>query len=258
MEKIIEYTELYLYNNALVSKECLCMGVLFHDTTTGERRFNSIKNFNRLKAFNDDIDVDFVKAYLAGIKDEVETDMFYLNSDFTTSNFIKSFVGEMRFSDIVSCKTNDDDFIEKTTKLLLKQDFARHERLSRDEEIKIVKNLVKSSACNYSQKSLDGLYGDTINFNFIVGQYCVKIFDFKNRESIKKSIASVKTWSYNAGEMKKGGKYKTVFLYSISENINEKEFEIVKNILLENTEHVMELKDGVRFLIQESGQECAI
>ena len=52
MEKIIEYTELYLYNNALVSKECLCMGVLFHDTTTGERRFNSIKNFNRLKAFN--------------------------------------------------------------------------------------------------------------------------------------------------------------------------------------------------------------
>ena len=92
MENTIKYVQLYLYNNVAVSEECLCVGVLFHNLTTGERTFNGIKNFKRLRAFNDDIDVSFMKAYLAGLKAQVETEMFYLNTSFVIEKDRKSVV----------------------------------------------------------------------------------------------------------------------------------------------------------------------
>ena len=67
----IEYSALKYYNN-IISEECLYIGMLFHNLTTGEREFRYITNFKRFKAFDDEVDVGFVKSYLAGIKNQVE------------------------------------------------------------------------------------------------------------------------------------------------------------------------------------------
>ena len=71
----IEYATLNYYHSP-ISDECLCVGILFHNLTTGKRDFKYISNFQRFHAFDDEADVDFVRMYLRGIKEEVETTIF--------------------------------------------------------------------------------------------------------------------------------------------------------------------------------------
>ena len=74
----IEYAALNYYHSP-ISDECLCVGVLFHNVTNGQRDFKYISNFQRFHAFDDEANIDFVKLYLRGIKGEVETSVFNLN-----------------------------------------------------------------------------------------------------------------------------------------------------------------------------------
>ena len=97
----IKYTVLKYYNN-IISEEYLYIGILFHNLTTGKRDFRYIFNFKRFQAFDDESDVDFVKAYLTGIKQQVEENNFNYNKEFSISDFIKIYVNEFRFSDITT------------------------------------------------------------------------------------------------------------------------------------------------------------
>ena len=73
----IEYAALNYYHSP-ISDECLCIGVLIYNVTTGQRDFKYISNFQRFHAFDDEADVDFIKLYLRGIKEEVETTILIL------------------------------------------------------------------------------------------------------------------------------------------------------------------------------------
>lgn len=255
MENIIKYSQLYLYNNAAISEECLCVGVLFHNLTTREKKFNGIKNFKRLQSFNDDIDISFMRVYLDGMKNQIETEMFYLHTSFVLENFIKSFVGELKFNGIIKCTTEDEDFIDNTTRVLLKHDFARNDRLSEEDELKVIKNLIKSTGNTYSLKTVRGTCNDDIKFDFITNKYCVKIFDFKDRETLKRQFASARNWSYIADEIRTAGQYEPVFLYTEPNEGNRQEFESLLEILSKHTKNVMEFEKGITFLIQANGIE---
>ena len=84
----IEYAALNYYHSP-ISDECLCIGVLFHNVTTGQRDFKYISNFQRFHAFDDEADIDFVKLYLRGIKDEVETSVFNFNKEFDLASYVR-------------------------------------------------------------------------------------------------------------------------------------------------------------------------
>lgn len=73
----IEYAALKYYNN-IISEECLYIGMLYNNLTTGKRDFRYISNFGRLQSFDDEADIDFIKAYLEGIKQQVENNIFNL------------------------------------------------------------------------------------------------------------------------------------------------------------------------------------
>ena len=70
----VEYAALKYFNN-VISEECLYIGMLFHNLTTGKRDFRYISNFKRFRAFDDEADVSFIKAYLLGIKTQVENNI---------------------------------------------------------------------------------------------------------------------------------------------------------------------------------------
>ena len=95
----IEYAALNYYHSP-ISDECLCIGVLFHNLTTDQRDFIYISNFQRFHAFDDEADIDFVKLYLRGIKEEVETSVFNFSKVFNLSAYIKVYANEFRFSSV--------------------------------------------------------------------------------------------------------------------------------------------------------------
>ena len=111
----IEYAALNYYHSP-ISDECLCLGVLFHNLTTGKRDFKYISNFQRFHSFDDEADVDFVRLYLRGIKEEVETTLFNYADDFSVENYTRVFANEFRFSSVRSLAVaEDEDYVKNFT-----------------------------------------------------------------------------------------------------------------------------------------------
>ena len=123
----IEYAALNYYHSP-ISDECLCIGVLFHNVTTGQRDFKYISNFQRFHAFDDEADVDFVKLYLRGIKEEIENSAF--DKKFDLASYIRVYANEFRFSSVRTLSVNEtENYVEDLSKIYLKYDLADYSRL---------------------------------------------------------------------------------------------------------------------------------
>lgn len=232
------------YYNSIVSEECLYVGILFNNLTTGERHFKTIKNFKRLESFDDEIDIEFIKMYLNSIRDEVENNLFNFGEDFNMKQYIDTFVNDMRFSEITTLETDDIDFVYNTCRLLMKYDYDKRQRLSKETERFYIKTLLKTYNINTTSKPIIGKYDESIKFDIQTNNYCIKIFRFKNKD-LSKLIASAKTWSFTAQEL--SNSKKTIFLYDV-DIIESAKFKSLINILSENAEKVLPISEGLELI----------
>ena len=114
--------------------------MLYHNLTTGKRDFRYISNFGRLQSFDDEADIDFIKAYLEGIKQQGENNIFNYNDSFSIESFSKFYVNEFKFTDITIMEVDDnEDYVDNLTKMFLKFDFSKKQRLSKNEEKKYIR-----------------------------------------------------------------------------------------------------------------------
>ena len=63
----IEYSVLS-YSPSMITGERINVGLLFHKSDGDVCRFEYTKKWSRLIAFDDELDIDFFKLYLEGIK----------------------------------------------------------------------------------------------------------------------------------------------------------------------------------------------
>lgn len=108
---LVEYTILKYYKSA-ISDECLDIGVVYSNITTGQRNFKYISDFKRFQAFDDEADIDFIKLYLKGLKDQVENSTND-NGSFDLFQFTRIFVNEFRFSEVIRTRVKDDDCLDE-------------------------------------------------------------------------------------------------------------------------------------------------
>lgn len=241
--KKIEYAALKYYNSC-ISEECLYVGMLFNNITDNERKFISIKNFRRLSVFDDDINIDFFKDYLKSIKDEVETNIFNYFKEFDMKEYIRPFTNELKFSKITSVETDESDFMENICKLYLKYDYDKKERLSKETEKHYIQRVLKSSNIPFTREPICGKHNEQIKFDFVTDDFVIKVFDFEDKD-LTRIISSVKSWAYNAREMKE--EKKTIFLYD-SDILGSEEFRIIKSILSEDAYKVLPVDRGIEYI----------
>lgn len=242
MEKI-SYAVLKYYNS-IISEECLCVGVAFQNLSTGERYFNYIKNYQRLHVFDDEIDTDFVRLYLGSMQEEIECNIFNFNDNFDLNLYVKTYVNEFRFSKVFTAETDDECFIQNITKLYLKYDYDRKERLPKNTEQKYIRQIIRSSNKNFTSRNVIGKRSEAINYDYHNDEYAIKLFSFKDK-TLSRLISSAKTWSYNAQEM--SDTKKTIFLYDM--DITEStDFSIIFDILSEHAYKIMPFEDGIEFI----------
>lgn len=241
----VEYASLKYYNN-VISDECLYIGMLFNNLTTGKRDFRYISNFKRFQIFDDEADVNFVKAYLTGIQQQVEENIFNYNTNFKIADFTKIYVNEFRFSDVKVIEVeNDEDYVENLTKMYLKFDFKKSRRLSKVEEKKYIKKILSSSNVAFSAPKISGTYEENVKFDYIIGDVAIKIFSFKEKDALK-LIPTAKQWSFSAEELK--DRYKVVFLYDdIAED--SQNLKIVIQILKKHAD-VFQIQDGLDYILR--------
>ena len=240
----IEYAALKYYNN-IISEECLYIGMLFHNLTTGKRDFRYISNFRRFQSFDDEADVDFVKAYLAGIKQQVENDIISYDTGFSIANFARIYVNEFRFSDITTLQVSEDeDYVENLTRMYLKFDFNIGKRLPHSEERKYIRRILLSSNAKFSTPKISGIYEENVNFDYIIGDVAIKLFSFKEK-NISKLIPSAKQWAFSAEELKH--QYRIVFLYD--EIDDSPQFRSIMQILKKHAK-VCQLQEGLDYVLK--------
>lgn len=244
--RTIQYAALNYYNS-VVSDECLCLGVLFHELSDDSRTFNFIHNFKRLESFNDEINIDFVKVYLQSIRDEVETSLFNYQTDFNLQSYINTYVNEFRFSKIFQTSTEDSNFIENTTKLFLRYDFEKNQRLNKNEETHYIREIFKSNQIHYSSNTpIHGFYNENITFDFLTDKYAIKLFKYKDK-NLNNLISNAKIWSYNAKELE--NTKKVIFLYDM-EILDSPQFTIIMDILSEHSYKTMTIETGIQYILE--------
>lgn len=240
----VEYAALKYYNN-VISEECLYIGMLFHNLTTGKRDFRYISNFKRFQSFDDEADVDFVKLYLAGIKQQVEVNIFNYKDEFSISDFTKIYVNEFRFSNATLMEVEDgEDYVDKLTKMYLKFDFSKDKRLSHKEEKRYIRKILSSSNVEFSTPTVSGIYDENVNFDYIIGNVAIKLFSFKEKNAAK-LIPTAKQWAFSAEELK--NRYRIVFLYDDDDDTPQ--LRIVMEILKRHA-RVFQLQDGLDYVLK--------
>lgn len=244
--RTIQYAALNYYNS-VISDECLCLGVLFHDLSDDSRTFNYIHNFKRLESFNDEINIDFVKVYLQSIRDEVETSLFNYQMDFDLQSYTNTYVNEFRFSKIIQSSTQDLNFIENTTKLFLRYDFEKNQRLNKNEETHYIREIFKSNKIHYfSNTPIQGHYKENISFDFLTDEYAIKLFKYKDKK-LNNLISNAKMWSYNAKELE--NTIKVIFLYDM-DVLDSPQFTIIMDILSEHSYKTMTIEAGIQYILE--------
>ncbi|WP_455526027.1 DUF3037 domain-containing protein [Peptostreptococcus stomatis] len=242
----IEYAALNYYHSP-ISDECLCVGVLFHNVTKGQRDFKYISNFQRFHAFDDEVDVDFVKLYLRGIKDEVETSVFNFDKEFDLTSYVRVYANEFRFSPVRTLSVNENEnYVENLSKLYLKYDLAKSRRLNNNEEKKLIRRVFESNNLKYTTQKVTGPYSDEISFDFQVGNVCIKMFSLKGK-NLKRVVGSARQWSFVAAEL--GAQKKVLFIYD-SDYEDMSNLDIIIKILSKNAK-VLKLDDGMDYILKQ-------
>jgi hypothetical protein len=242
----IEYAALNYYHSP-ISDECLCIGVLFHNVTTGQRDFKYISNFQRFHSFDDEADVDFVKLYLLGIREEVERTVFNYNTKFELDSYIRPYANEFRFSSVKTLNVEEnEDYVNDISRLYLKYDLAKSQRLNGNEEKKLIRRVLESNNVEYTTQKVCGPFSDEITFDYQVGNVCIKMFSFKEK-NLKRVIGSARQWSFAADEV--GPTKKVLFIYD-SDCEDASNLDIIIKILSKHAT-VMKLDDGMDYILKQ-------
>lgn len=243
----IQYSALNYYHSP-ISDECLCLGVLFHNLTTGQRNFKYITNFKRFQAFDDEADINFVRAYLVGIKEDVETNILNYRDSFDLQTYIKVFANEFRFSAIKKLNVDDnEDYVNSLIKVYLKYDLARSQRMNGNEERKLIRRLLEANNLEYSNGRISGEYNDEISFDYQINDLCIKHFSFKGK-NLRRVISSARQWSFAASEM--NGNKKVLFIYD-SDFEDRDNLRIIINILSKHAK-VLQMDEGMDYILKHA------
>lgn len=241
----IEYSSLNYYHSP-ISDECLCLGVLFYNTTTGKRDFRYISNFKRFQAFDDEADINFVKTYLMGIKEEIELSIVNYNNLFDLQSFTKVFANEFKFSTIKKINVDEnEDYVDAITKVYLKYDISKSQRLNSNEEKKLIRRILETNNLKYSNSRVLGEYNDEIPFDYQLDNLCIKHFSFKGKD-LRRVISNARQWSFAAEEME--GIKKVLFIYDsdFEDKINLK---IIIDILSKHAK-VLQMDKGMDYILK--------
>ncbi|MCW6094762.1 DUF3037 domain-containing protein [Clostridium sporogenes] len=219
----VQYSVLCHYPS-IVSKDCITLGILFYNKDDKQCVFETTKKWNRVKSFNDELDINLVKLQLHDILDEV--DELCKNNNFNLGDYTKFYVNELKFTEVVDIEVeNFSEFVSECKRQYLRFDFDKKDRPTTEEQLSFIKKIMKSSDITYNVSPVKGYFDEDIKFDFIIGEYAFKLFRFEGRQETR-LVKSVKDWAYDAYKLK--DKYKFVFVTDLDLNNNNVLFRILK------------------------------
>jgi hypothetical protein len=229
----------------LITDESINLAILFYNEKTDERRLEIITNWQRIKSFDDELDMKFLKMLLQGIQEEIKSSFFSNSNDFDIHKYTKSYVNELQFSEIFENLTDDfENLIKETKMMILRYDYDKKVRPKINEQIKFIKNLMKSNNLKFTTNSIVGKHFENVQYDYIIDNNAFKLFTFQDK-NLNNLVSTAKSWAFTASEMER--KYNTIFIYDTE--VKDAQFKSIINILASCSYKVLNIEQAVEFIL---------
>lgn len=255
----IQYSVLSYYPS-FIGTENIQVGVAFFNLDTRETRLELTSNWGRVKGYDDELDMEMFRMLLMGIKDSYEK-MSCDESNYLYK-FIRFYVNELKFTKVFEVYDEDfNSFIERTKKIYLKFDYETSKRMTKDEQLAYLKQLIKGLNVSYRRSPIVGEFEENLNFDYVIdSRYAIKIFNFKEKD-LNRLLNTAKAWAYTAQEVEQH--LKVIFIIDnqcISEE-NKKSYNAILQILSKSTKYVFNMSEGLEFIstnLSDKNQQVAV
>ena len=197
MKHIIKYSVLG-YSPSIISGENINLGVLISNADNNRIEFHYTRQWDRVRKFDDELDIQGLKSALDDIKNDVETPVFSINRIFSIEEYTRDFVNELHFSKTLQIETdNIDNQIMELRKIYLRFDFDKKDRITKANEFRFVKSLFTGNGITFKQnKRVLGEFGVPINYDLIFKNFGVRYIRFENKD-IPKMINGIKSYAWD-------------------------------------------------------------
>ncbi len=205
--------------------ERINIAVILHSTSDKYLSIKLMENWKRLKKFDDEIDIDFMKNYLKTFKEQFSYNPLNINEididdemlvEKMTQYYINQFV--FKISEI-SIESTCEQFLEKLKNNYLYFDVDKKKRVSKNESIEFFSEILRGKNIQYEliggKNSLIGNYNEKINVDMKIQDKYYKIINF-NDSNISTYIPTIKMWMMNALELKEN---KEELIFIVNEQI---------------------------------------
>lgn len=122
----------------------------------------------------------------------------------------------------------------------MRYDFDKRVRPKKKEELAFLKLILKDKNIKSENKVIKGLYEDSIVFDYVFEDFGIKLFNFEEN-ALPKIINHIKTWTYNARELK--NQYRIIITYT-----KDNDFDIEKNIHFQAIKNIVNDSDIDRII----------
>lgn len=243
MEKIMKYSVLR-YSPRQIAGEQINLGIIFDAPEDNYREFRWTKRFNRLAAFDDEVDLSVVRSLLRNIKEDVEGTIFSAKA-FDIDEYVKYFINDYHFERPKKIIYEDIlEVVESLNKTYFRFDYDQSERPSSDDDKRMFVRLIRDSGREaLRNKKIQGAFDENITYDIVTDKYKIKFFDFDNKD-LSKSINSVKAWAWN-GFHNSGKDLLIIYRYNDASVKNNSSFKTIMNILQESGAEVLDVDTGI-------------
>jgi hypothetical protein len=245
-------------------KEFINVGLVFHSPEDHFIDLQITNNFSRVTAFDDEIDISFLKIVLEGIKDEFTISTIngpnqkQLGDKLLLEKSTSIYANQLQFSPIHIIRSSDIsvDF-EILFRMYVYFDVPKKKRIT---EIEVRSMLNRVLRANEVFQKLDRNFSIDIGTEQIELDYAYKTkqklkiikafsFDYASRKSIQATEVA-KVWAYNFNKLK----HKSNYLEKYNVNIND--IDLTTLVYVGNHEN-KNIRTAINILKEETNTEVA-
>ena len=230
MKRIVKYA-LMQYVPNYERDERINIAVILHSKSDKYMSMKLIENWKRLKEFDDEIDIDFMKSYLKTLKEqfkynELNIDNIDITDDLLLEKMTQYYINQFTFKiSEAAIESSCEQFLEKLKNNYLYFDMDKKKRISKKDSIEFFGEILRGKNITYeligSKNSLIGNYNEKISVDMKINDKYYKIINF-NDSNIPTYIPTIKMWMMNALELKEK-KEELIFIVNeqvVDEKIN--------------------------------------
>ena len=255
MKRKVKYAVLKYVPN-IERNERINIAIVLHFPDTKQLDMTIINNWKRVKHFDDEADIQFLKKYVMDLKEQFTINLFndfdgiQLDNMLLLDELTKYFVNKFVF-EIHEINTNDSfkELMNYLKKVYLYYDESIDKRINEKESKAFIERYFLEHNVSYermgTKNAIQEKYGNNVNFDYKIKNDYYKLI-FLTEDNYSAYVAILKMWIANCIMLKKENK-RLVFV--LDDTIKNEKTVSYKNMLSEYCE-VISIQDFINIKVK--------